>query len=213
MSLRIGLLSDVHAIPDPVEEALAIFEREGVGLILCGGDIAGYGDELDKTVALLRQTDCRSVLGNHDQWTLDRADKAGSVATLHYLRTLPLARSFIVEGVFLYLVHASPPLETMGGIRLLDENGRLISGQLAQWNERLACFGHDVLVVGHTHQIFAEQLGDTLVINPGSTLFNHSCAVLTLPERDLQWFGLSGCDPVSTWNWSAGSTGLMPRNS
>lgn len=213
MSHKIGLLSDVHARPDPVEEALTIFAHEGVRLILCGGDIAGYGDELDETVALLRQSACRGVLGNHDQWTLDQADNAGSVSTLQYLRTLPLARSFIVEGVYVYLVHASPPLATMGGIRLLDENGRVISEHLAQWYKRLAGFGHDVLVVGHTHQIFAEQLGDTLVINPGSTLFNHSCAVLTLPECDLQWFGLSGCDPVSTWNWSDGSMGLMPRNS
>lgn len=212
MSVRIGLLSDVHAMPGPVEEALGIFAREGVGLILCGGDIAGYGDELDRTVALLRRSDCRGVRGNHDQWALERAESAESVAVLHYLCALPLARSFIFEGVFVYLVHASPPLETMGGIRLLDEDGGLISAQLAQWRERLSGFGHDVLVVGHTHQIYAEQLGDTLVINPGSTLFNHSCAVLTLPERRLRWFGLSGCDPVSTWNWGAGPMDSFPGN-
>lgn len=201
MSIRIGLLSDVHAKSAPVKEALAIFARERVECILCGGDIAGYGDELADTAALLRGSGCRGVLGNHDQWYLEREDEAGGGKTRRYLRTLPLARSLALEGMFLYLVHASPPLATMGGIRLLDEEGQLISAQVAAWSEQLTGFGYDVLVVGHTHQIYAEQLGDTLVINPGSTLFNHSCAVLTLPERELRWFGLSGCEPVATWNW------------
>ncbi len=203
MSIRIGLLSDVHAKSAPVKEALAIFDRERVECILCSGDIAGYGDELADTAALLRESGCRGVLGNHDQWYLTHADDAGSDEVWRYLRTLPLARSFALEGMFLYQVHASPPLATMGGIRLLDEEGKLISAQVAEWSEQLTGFGYDVLLVGHTHQIYAEQLGDTLVINPGSTLFNHSCAVLSLPERELQWFGLSGCEPVPTWNWGA----------
>lgn len=209
MSVRIGLLSDVHAAPAPVAEALAIFAREGVDCILCGGDIAGYADELEATVALLRESRCCGVLGNHDQWYLER--EAGNAGTRDYLRTLPLARSFFLEGVFLYLVHASPPVETMGGIRLLDEAGKLIAERVAQWKAHLAGYGYDVLIVGHTHQIFAEQVDNTLVINPGSTLFNHSCAVLTLPECELQWFGLSGYEPVSTWNWGAGSIESLPR--
>lgn len=212
MSIRLGLLSDVHAATAPVVEALAIFEREGVEQIFCGGDIAGYGDELDETVALLHKSGCRGVQGNHDQWYLERANNAGNDEVRRYLYSLPLARSFYLEGMFVYLVHASPPVETMGGIRLLDEDGRLIAAQLAQWQERLASFGYDVLLVGHTHQIYAEFLGNTLVINPGSTLFNHSCAVLSLPERKLQWFGLSGCEPVSTWNWGASPMESLPRS-
>lgn len=203
MSTRIGLISDVHAMPDPVREALAIFEREGVEQILCGGDIAGYGEALDETVALLRQSGCKSVIGNHDQWYLERVGDEGQPDTLSYLRGLPLALSLRVEGLHLYMVHASPPIETMGGIRLLDEIGGLLPNQVEQWRERLASFGYDVLLVGHTHQVFTEQLGKTLVVNPGSTLFNHSCAVLRLPERKLQWFGLSNFEPVTTWNWGS----------
>ena len=39
-----------------------------------------------------------------------------------------------------------------------------------------------VLLVGHTHQVFCEQLGNTLVINPGSTRFKRTCAILSLPD-------------------------------
>jgi predicted phosphodiesterase len=171
--------------------------------VFCGGDIAGYGEELDETVALLAESGCRSIRGNHDEWYLEQAGDEANRDTQRYLSNLPLAVSLSLEGMRVYMVHASPPIATMGGIRLLDEAGELLPEQVAQWSETLVDFGYDVLLVGHTHQVIAEQLGRTLVINPGSTLFNHSCAVLTLPELDLQWFGLGDFEPVTTWNWGA----------
>ena len=41
MSTRIGLISDVHATPEPVAEALALFKSQAVDEIFCLGDIAG----------------------------------------------------------------------------------------------------------------------------------------------------------------------------
>ena len=52
--MKIGLFSDVHATVDPVEEALTLFRREGVDMTICAGDIAGYGEELNDTVEMLR---------------------------------------------------------------------------------------------------------------------------------------------------------------
>jgi predicted phosphodiesterase len=45
-----------------------------------------------------------------------------------------------------------------------------------------------VLVVGHTHQVFAETVGGVLVVNPGSSAFNHSCAILSLPDCTYRCF-------------------------
>ena len=59
----------------------------------------------------------------------------------------------------------------------------------------------DLLVVGHTHQVFAERLGGVLVVNPGSTSFNHTCAVVRLPGMEVRFFPLGGRTPVLTWNW------------
>lgn len=201
MSTRIGLISDVHATAAPLREALAIFEREGVGLILCPGDIAGYGEELDAVVELLQQGDCQCVSGNHDRWFVERTEEEGESRT--FLASLPLRREYVIEGVNLYLVHASPPDSDMDGVKLLDETGALIPQELDHWRERLQGFGHDVLVVGHTHQVYAEQLGETLVINPGSTAFNHSCAILHLPECRIEWFGVGG-EMSRVWNWGMG---------
>lgn len=67
---------------------------------------------------------------------------------------------------------------------------------------------NDVLVVGHTHQVFAERLAGTLVINPGSTLCNHSCAMVSFPELQVEWFALSGQTLRNSWNW--GMNRLLP---
>ena len=70
MTTRIGLISDVHATPGPVAEALTCFKSRGVEQVFCLGDIAGYGEELEETVALLITHQCRAIQGNHEAWYL-----------------------------------------------------------------------------------------------------------------------------------------------
>jgi len=65
-----------------------------------------------------------------------------------------------------------------------------------------------VLVIGHTHHVFAERLAGTLVINPGSTPCNHSCAVVGFPDLQVECFALSGQTLRKSWNW--GMSRLLP---
>lgn len=200
MTTKIGLLSDPHATPQPVAEALTVFAREQVDRVLCAGDIAGYGNALAETIDLLRQAGVVCVLGNHDLWYLARhhgKDRRVDV----FLEALPSALEFMMEGCTVYLVHAHPPDANRGGIRLRNQQGNLDATALAEWTARLAGFGRQLLVVGHTHQVYAERFGPTLLINPGSCTFNHSCAIVTLPEMRIDWFALCG-KPISLiWNW------------
>jgi putative phosphoesterase len=199
--MKIGLISDIHATLQPLREALAIFESEGVEMILCAGDVAGYGKQLEQTVQALIDSRCRVVMGNHDLWCLERSGIDLDGVSAVYLRNLPAVIEFKAAGRIIYMVHASPPDSFMDGIKLLDENAALIKQEKHSWSCCLRDFHCDVLVVGHTHQVFAEQLGNPLVINPGSTLFNHTCAILTLPEMAVQIVPLSHKDPVLSWNW------------
>jgi putative phosphoesterase len=201
VTVKIGLISDVHATPGPVREALTIFQREGVEAIFCAGDVAGYGNELEQTVELLADSSCQAILGNHDLWWLSRCDYLPGGLVERYLLSLPGVIELTSENKNIYMVHASPPGSLMEGIKLLDEHAALIDEEMDAWCDHLQSFPFDVLVVGHTHQVFAEKLGSVLVVNPGSTLFNHTCAILTLPEMDFQVFPLSGKAPVMAWNW------------
>ncbi len=201
MTQKIGLISDVHATPAPVQEALEIFKEQGVDRIFCAGDIAGYGDGLAETISLIEENGSRSILGNHDVWYLDRHSKDKHSDAVSFFNTLPYVIRLTIEGKKLYFVHASPSQSLEKGIHLLNENGHVISDRKKIWEDHLKNFEYDVLIVGHTHQVFAEKLGNTLVINPGSTKFNHTCAILSLPDMTCQVVPLSGKDPVAVWNW------------
>ncbi|MFO7602678.1 MAG: metallophosphoesterase family protein [Gammaproteobacteria bacterium] len=199
----IGIIGDPHAHPGPLAEALAVLRRERVEAIWCTGDIAGYGNDVDESIALLVQNDCQSVLGNHEIWYMEKHanDASSNVRTQHYLHSLPLVWRATVAGKRLYMVHASPPDSMMTGIRLLDQQGNVLEAEKQAWSARLRDVDYDVLIVGHTHQVFAETLGRTLVINPGSTQYNHCCAVLRLPELQVEWFALGGRAIIKSWNW------------
>jgi hypothetical protein len=66
MTQKIGLISDVHATPAPVQEAFEIFKEQGVDRIFCAGDIAGYGDGLAETISLIEESGSRSTLSLPD---------------------------------------------------------------------------------------------------------------------------------------------------
>ena len=200
MSTRLGLLSDPHATPQPVAEALALFRRERVDQVLCAGDIAGYGNALAETIELLQSAGTICILGNHDLCYLNR-QRGEDWYVDAYLGTLPSARELMIDGGTVYLVHANPPEASHGGIRLRDKEGKLDAAAMANWATQLHGFDPRLLVVGHTHQVYAERFGKTLLVNPGSCTFNHSCAIIALPECRIEWFALGG-KPISVvWNW------------
>lgn len=201
MTTRLGLLSDVHSSPAPLDEALELFRREGVDDIVCAGDIAGYHDTLRPTVDLLIESGCKAIAGNHDHSWLGAAGDDADAVVRDYLAGLPETLEFDCEGRRIFVVHAEPPSRQTGGIRLLDPDGGVKPDRRALWDAALADLEHDVLIVGHTHQVFAETLGGVFVVNPGSSVFNHSCMILTLPDLAVETRALGGREIIRCWNF------------
>ena len=197
----IGIISDVHATPEPVAEAFEIFAKAGVKQVLCAGDIAGYMEQLNETVKLLIEHDCHTIVGNHDLLYIDHHEDDNASDVISFLKRLPASYETVIESKSIYMVHAQPPDGCHGGIKLLDKKGRLQTEKIQQWSQNLQSFNYDVLVVGHTHQVFAEEIAGTLVINPGSSVFNNCCAILRLPELTVEMFPLNAKDIEKTWNW------------
>ena len=201
MTTRIGLVSDVHSSPEPLRQALEIFHREQVGEIICAGDIAGYYDTLLPTIELLVASNCKAIAGNHDQEYLEKPTPEDDQSIRYYLQNLPLFLDLQIEQKRLYAVHASPPCEQHGGIKLLDQQGNTIEERINEWTLALSEFDYDVLIVGHTHQVYAERIGKLLVVNPGSSVFNHSCMILSLPDMEVETFALGNQTLVKCWNF------------
>ena len=215
MTTRIGLISDVHASPQPLRQALDIFERESVDDVICAGDIAGYYDTLAPTIDLLARSKCKAVAGNHDQSYLEQPAREDDREVRAYLEALPRSLELEIEGLKLLVVHAHPPAEQNGGIKLLDQQGGIIEDHRQEWTSNLAGIDSDVLIVGHTHQVFALPLGQVFVVNPGSSVFNHSCMILSLPELTVREFALDRHNIVRCWNFSmlfgSEQIGPLPR--
>ncbi len=202
MTTRIGLISDVHSTPGPLAEALELFSNEQVDDIICCGDIAGYYDSLEPTIELLARSNCKTIVGNHDQDYLEKPLQDGESSIRAYLQTLPQTLDLEIEGKRIYVVHANPPSAQHGGIKLLDQQGETRQDRIDEWSMALSELEHDVLIVGHTHQVYAEQLGEVFVINPGSSVFNHSCMILSLPDLSVQTYALGKQEIIKCWNFS-----------
>ncbi len=119
MTVRIGIISDIHASPQPLQQALDIFDKAGVSEIICAGDIAGYFDQLSECIDLLKSHHCKTIIGNHDQSYLqDNPDRVNS-DEYNYLQALPETIELVLEGEKILVVHAEPPAIQHVGIKLL----------------------------------------------------------------------------------------------
>jgi putative phosphoesterase len=180
---------------------MALFDHWQVDKIICAGDIAGYNDQLEPTVDLLIGNDCDAIIGNHGQTYLEENEREQNPKCWDYLQALPEVLEYRVENKSIYVVHAQPPVSQHGGLKLLDQNGKIIDQQIQSWSRALQDFAYDILIVGHTHQVFAERLGNAFVVNPGSSAYNHSCAILNLPDLTVDFYNLSGNEILKSWNW------------
>ena len=176
-----------------------MFELQQVDRILCTGDIVGYFDQATETVDLLKTANCDCVIGNHDEDYLSSDDQTPAVTG--YLSSLPRFLEQEIAGIRIYMVHAEPPDKLHDGIKLLDESGNVIETRLQEWQSRLSGFDADILIVGHTHQVYTTTVDGLLVINPGSLAFNHSCMILNLPEKSVETFAVGNQKIVPSWNF------------
>jgi putative phosphoesterase len=200
MPTRLGLISDIHSSIAPLDEALSIFKKKQVDFIICAGDIAGYGeDELTETVQRLKENNCYVIAGNHD--VPPSLEKQSDIELDSFFLSLPKHLDLKFNDKRIYVVHASPPDQLHGGIKLLDQAGELINHKVKKWQKELASFEYDILIIGHTHQVFSEYLNKTLVINPGSTAYNNSCMILTLPDMTVSTYALQNKEIIKSWNW------------
>jgi len=72
---QIAFISDIHGNIDALDAVLQDIDLRGIGVIYCLGDIVGYGASPAECVHSVRERCAGSVIGNHDQLTVEGADK------------------------------------------------------------------------------------------------------------------------------------------
>ncbi len=72
--MRIGILSDIHSNLEALTETLAAVEKHRPDMLICLGDVVGYGASPNECCALIRRSCAVTLLGNHDAAVGGRMD-------------------------------------------------------------------------------------------------------------------------------------------
>lgn len=170
--MRILLLADIHANWPALQ---AIDEPHDV--CLCLGDLVDYALEPVPCIEWVRRQAHHVVRGNHDHGVAQNVFVQGrggfryltgvtrgisrellGTRDLNYLSRLPLTRMVTLGDTRFLLVHATPR----------DPLDEYAPPDKDFWSRRLENLDADVVCVGHTHMPYVLEIGEKLVINPGS---------------------------------------------
>jgi predicted phosphodiesterase len=184
---RFAVFSDVHGNLPALEAILADIEGRSVAVVLCLGDLVGYGPQPNEVAALLHERGIPTLMGNYDQGigfstgdcgcvyktdeqraegavSLAFTDQATTDETRAFLRTL--------EDRFLLDTPAGELLAVHGSPRRINEylfEDRPQSAMARMANDN----PYRAILFGHTHLPYTREVGrngdgSTLFINVGS---------------------------------------------
>jgi putative phosphoesterase len=182
VTTRIAIFSDLHGNSAATDAVLAAIDAEAPDAIYNLGDLVGYGARPNETIALIRERNIPTIMGNYDDgagfdrddcgcaykdpeeeargqqslfWTRDVTTPENKA----YLRTLLPEIRFETESKRFRLVHGSP--RRMNEYLFEDRDPRSLA-RIAQGADA------DVLVFGHTHKPWVREIEGVLFVNDGS---------------------------------------------
>ncbi len=169
---RVLLLADIHG-NWPALQAI----NEPYDVCLCLGDIVDYGLEPTPCIEWVRKNCKYTVRGNHDHGASQNVTINGmggfkyltgvtrpltrqmlTETDRRFLMEMPLTRTTTIDDLRYFMVHATPR----------DPMDEYAPADTEFWLRRLEQVEADIVCVGHTHMPFVLEVGNKLVINPGS---------------------------------------------
>jgi putative phosphoesterase len=161
--VKLGIVSDLHCNHQGLAEALRLMGD--VDRLLCLGDSIYDFRFSNETVALLREREAVTILGNHEEGFFGpqggraRGQPWIDPAEMAWLASRPHRQELAIGGKRLLLVHSTP----------WEPRGQYVFPHHADALERFAEAEADIVLYGHTHYQLVQRVGRVLVVNPGST--------------------------------------------
>jgi putative phosphoesterase len=168
--VKIGIISDIHSNAYALNSVMQ--ELTGMDLIFCAGDITGYYPFVNEVFYIIDRNPVIIIQGNHDAYlcgdkikNLSRIDNISldytkTIITPYNLVSLKMASKRMeisVDGLKFLIVHGSP----------WDELEEYVYPDYPFF-EKFYSVAADVVILGHTHYPMIKEIGDKLIINPGS---------------------------------------------
>jgi len=175
--LRIAVFSDIHGNCLALESVLADIQLAGVDRLVCLGDAVQGGPQPAETVALLRELACPIVMGNSDDWLLDRHTAVSLTPLQYQVRDWSLSKLSETDREFISRFPAMLEMEVSSDKRLLCFHGSprsyddniLPSTSDSELQELLGDdLTHIIYTGGHVHSQLLRRIGDTFYFRPGS---------------------------------------------
>lgn len=172
--MKIAAISDIHGNIYSLMKVLEDIDEQKVDLVVCLGDLVGYGPHPNEVVALIKRREIPCIKGNYDasvvdgdftfirntpinSFSLPWASEEVRASNKFYLSQLPNELNYDINGVKIKFTHGSP--NTIN--EYLFEDGENTKKVMEEIDE-------DVLVCAHTHIPSFKKFGNKLFINTGS---------------------------------------------
>jgi putative phosphoesterase len=176
--VRIALISDLHGNEVALRAVLADIARIGCDEIICLGDVATLGPQPNAVIQLLREHTTRCILGNHDDFMLDRQLIHTYTEVPVVVESVEWCRARLSDDDIAFLrtfkANLEIPLDDTSTLVLFHGTLRshmedlLATTSAEEVDEMLMGRRGTVMAGGHTHLQMTRQHRGILIVNPGS---------------------------------------------
>ena len=172
--MKIAAISDIHGNIYALMKAFEDIESQKVDLIVCLGDLVGYGPHPNEVIALIKRKEIPTIKGNYDASVVDggftfiRDNSINSFAlpfaveevresNKYYLDSLPTELNYEFRGVKIKFTHGSP-----------NSINEYLFEDAPNTKRVMENLEGDILVCAHTHIPAFKKFDNKAYINVGS---------------------------------------------
>lgn len=174
--VRIALISDIHANKVALDAVLRDISRVGADRIICLGDVATLGPSPSEVVQILQEINCLCIMGNHDEFLLNRqlvnsyTEIPLIVEAIHWARQQLSSQELHFISTFHSVIQmpTSTPFTIFHGTPGNHMENILATTPASELDEMLMDYQAALMACGHTHIQMLRQHRGNLIINPGS---------------------------------------------